>query len=149
MSTLDIREQGIQRTIFETAAEHAELLARARAVEQLIETTHYPPPGDVARKLRALADYLATHIAEEEESALYTTIPNIHPELRKELENRKGEHGPLLVAVRQLAADADQAHDVSMASALGTRIRSAIAALRQHEAGESSLLHRARHQTSV
>jgi hemerythrin HHE cation binding domain-containing protein len=137
-------EHWIARTIKQTADEHSELLAKTRAIESLVEGMHYPPPGDVARKLRALAEHLAAHIDEEEKSPLYTTVPEKVPELRDEIALRRGEHVPLMIALRQLTVEAERAHDASMASALGMRIRSAVAAVRQHEAGESSILHRLR-----
>ena len=137
-------EQWIARTIKQATNEHSELLAQTRAIENLVEGMHYPPPGDVARKLRGLAEHLAAHIDEEEKSPFYTTVPEKVPELRDEIERRRLEHVPLMISLRQLADDADHAHDASMASPLGTRIRSAVAAIRQHEAGESSILHRLR-----
>jgi hypothetical protein len=135
--------RSIPLVIRQTAREHGELLAKARAIETMIEGPTGPAAGDVARKLRALGEYLAAHIAEEEESALYTWIPEAYPELRADVERHRLEHGPLVIALRQLAEEAESAADVGMESDMGMRIRATLASLRQHEAGESSVLQRA------
>ena len=80
---------------------------------------------------------------EEETSDLYRWLPEQFPELASELKRTRSEHPGLVEEVRRLGRACESAEKVDFDDALGVGIRKVVAALRQHEAAESELLHRA------
>lgn len=133
----------VARLIVTTADDHRELLGMLRSVEAMLEGCAAPAPGDLARRLAQLAEYTQTHAAAEEESEFYTWLPQAVPSLEAELNHLKAQHWPITAALSQLAARVETAKTAALSTEISVQIRSAIAALRQHEAGESSVLHKA------
>jgi Hemerythrin HHE cation binding domain len=139
-------EARLQQLATHSADEHRSLLAMLRAVETLVEAQPHPATGDLARKLAELARTFEAHVDPEEESALYQWMPATFTELDEELRECRDQHGPLVIALEQLARKAESATSVELDSELSVQIRSVVASLRHHEAAESSLLQRALHQ---
>jgi hypothetical protein len=148
MHVVPTKTDELRSAVADAAADHARLLSVVRGVEQLVESSVYPPSGDVARKLYDLAMQFSDHVQHEERSALYTWIPQRFANLRDEVERERRQHAPLVASLHGLAEEAEHALDVRLPTELSVRIRAAIARLRAHEANESSLLQRAARQVS-
>jgi hypothetical protein len=123
--------------------DHRDLLSALRGVEALVESASCAT-GDVARRLAALAQLLAEHIAEEERSALFRDYPSRYPQVRDELLRLQAAHAPMLTELRELSVASESANRLELDSPMSIRIRTAIAALRQHEAAEADVLARLR-----
>lgn len=121
------------------ARQHGPLLAVLRGLEAMLGGSP-PAQGDLERRLNGVADTLAAHIAEEESGDLFLRIPKAFDEMKKELDALRAEHEPFVETLRQLAVDTRGAETVLIHTDLSIRIRSVIAALRQHEARESAVL---------
>jgi hypothetical protein len=119
--------------------EHRDVLSAVRAVEAMVEAS-VRATGDVARKLDALAEMFATHIADEEASALYSIYPERYSEVEQVLRSLQAEHRPLIEQLRQAARDCNGATSLDFDSPLSIRIRKTIAALRRHEAAEAEAI---------
>jgi len=136
-------EMSIQRMIDELGTEHRALLGAVRAVEADLEGPAITSTGNLARKLRALADICQEHSEQEERSEVMTWFMATFDDLRADMERLNQEHAPMLAAVREQAKACESARKVELMSPLAIAIRSAVAALRVHEAAESALVRRA------
>lgn len=133
-------EQRVRRMLKEAEQEHGRLLGAVRAVEADLEGPSATSTGNLARKLRTLADTFEAHCRAEEASQATSWIARTFPPLSGDLARLIEQHGPLIAALRDQSAACEAASDVELMSALAVRIRTIVAAVRQHEAAESTLL---------
>jgi hypothetical protein len=133
----------LRRLMKHSAEDHRQLLAQLRALETILECHPQPATGDVARKLAELAAAFAAHVPPEEKSDLYNWLPANFADLADELGRCREQHAPLLMSLDQLTTKAESAISAELDTELSVQIRSMVAALRQHEAAESSVLQRA------
>jgi hypothetical protein len=131
----------VEETTHWVFGEHRTLLAAIRGVEGMVERER-APTGDVARRIRELADLFAAHVEEEEKSPLYTEYPARFPSLK--LDELKAQHGPILAALRAAADESEHAIDLTLDSPLSIKIRGAIADVRTHEAKEAAAVQQIR-----
>lgn len=121
--------------------QHRSLLAALRGLETMVEAT-LPAQGDLERRLNTLGDTFSAHIEEEEAGDLYQWAPAEFSAEKKELDQLRAQHQPIVDTVRELAVKTRSAENMETSSDLSIQIRSLIADIRQHEARESAVIAR-------
>lgn len=127
------------RLVEATASAHRELLGAVRALEVLTEAEVSPALGDVERRITDLANVFVEHMRQEEASDLFSWLPERFPDMRRDVERLREEHRVLLASIRELADATRRVPEFDLTSPFSVRIRALIAAIRRHEAEESSL----------